>query len=97
MDIKDTPLTPSEAWHDFWENVRPGFWNNSKMTKELKNELIVADRTVRGLTLRPNKDGKMVVVNLGLRRMKRLLDLYAPGRYELHAAEPYFTLRKEEE
>jgi hypothetical protein len=79
-------LTPSEVWLEFWTNV------GSQM-KPIENELHQADRTFRGEVKRKSKKG-VRVVTLGADRIKRLVEKYAPGRYEYHEGEPYFT-RKE--
>lgn len=75
-------LTPEEAWEDFWTNVRPTFWKWGAVSDRMRNDLIVANRTARGLVSRIGKDGVKRVVSLGPRRMERIFAYYAPGRYE---------------
>lgn len=83
MDIR---LTPLEAWRDFWKNVKPEIWEHEIMKtpagKQMKNELIVANRTAEGNVKKRRKDGSVIVLNLGESRINRLLSYYAPGRYE---------------
>jgi len=74
-------LTPIEAWDDFYNNY----------TSELKGgvpmEIRVAQATRRGNTRQPSGAVKV----LGAKRIQRLLDTYAPGKYSFHEGEPYFT------
>ena len=70
MDTKH--LTPLEAWDDFYKN----FERDGKTP----NEIVLAEYTRRGGWF----NGK--TKNLGERRIKRLLDKYAPGKYQFHEA-----------
>lgn len=83
MDIR---LTPLEAWRDFWQNVKPGLWETDIFKTpagvQMKNELIVANRTAEGRVKKRRRDGSLIVLNLGAQRIARLLSYYAPGRYE---------------
>lgn len=69
-------LLPMEAWKDFWDTVRP-------ILEEVPNELHVAQTTWRGNARHKNGSVK----TLGAARVKRLLDKYAPGRYQFHQKE----------
>lgn len=68
-------MTQNEAWNDFWNNVRPAIWQDLKTAD--RNTLQQARRAAEGKV----KDGKGRAVPLGIRRLKRILDTYAPGRY----------------
>ena len=73
-----TALTPLQAWDEFY----------SEYTKPegdpFPNELIVAEATRRG---KQKQKGK--AKNLGAARIARLLEKYAPGKYQFHEA--HFT------
>lgn len=68
-------LNPLEAWDDFYLNF--------KCEGNTPNEIVLAEYTRRGKKI----SGK--VKNLGERRIKRLLEKYAPGKYQFHEA--HFT------
>lgn len=78
-------LTATEAWKDFSLNIVPA------IEGEIPNELHQARRAFEGKLKRLGKKGKERVITLGPERIRRLLDKYAPGRYEYHNDEPYFT------
>ena len=69
-----------EAWEDFEREVLP---NINPQHFELRK----AKQTAEGKVVKPN--GTVVV--LGAKRIYRLLEKYAPGVYEFHQGEPYFT------
>ena len=68
-------LDPMDAWADFWEAVVPTL-------SEVPNELHVAQSTWRGAVFQKSGTAK----TLGIVRVKRLLDKYAPGRYRMNEA-----------
>ena len=70
MDI----LNKEEAWVDFMENVKPLVWSN--LTKKEKNTIEQAQKDA----LNYRKDIRGNPVNLGLVRVKRILEKYAPER-----------------
>ncbi len=70
-------LNKDQAWRDFAQNVKPGIWESltcaernaiQKAEKDFRNERV----DIRG---RP--------VNLGMDRVKRILEQHAPERYEI--------------
>ena len=66
----DLTFTPMEAFKHFLEN-----WQGA-IPKDVQNAKYVMEG-------RPVKRGnRMVYLNLGTKRIKRLLDKYAPGKYE---------------
>lgn len=73
MDI----LNKEEAWVDFMENVKPLVWSN--LTKKEKNTIEQAQKDASNY----RKDIRGNPVNLGLVRVKRILEKYAPERYEI--------------
>ena len=73
MDI----LNKEEAWVDFMENVKPLVWSN--LTKKEKNTIEQAQKDA----LNYRKDIRGNPVNLGLVRVKRILEQHAPERYEI--------------
>lgn len=76
MDTKH--LGPLEAWDDFYRNFqREG---------NTPNEIVVAEYTRRGKLVVRGK-----TKTLGVKRIRRLLEKYAPGKYEYHEGQPYFT------
>jgi hypothetical protein len=77
-------LTPSEAWEDFVENVLPSIPTTKNST------LKVAKATHLGRVR--DKNGN--VKTLGLKRIKAILETYAPGRYQFHEGEPWFEINK---
>lgn len=80
-------LTPIEVWNEFWETT-------GKHIKPRPNELHQAYRTAKGEVRRISKKTGERIVVLGPDRIKRLVEQFAPGQYEYHDGEPYFT-RKE--
>ena len=70
-------MTPKEAFLDFWEST-------GKDISPSPTELRKAIQTAKG---RQSKKGKPV--NLGVERVARLLEKYAPGQYLVN--EPTFT------
>ena len=78
MLSKETPLTPSEAWKHFWENVKPTIWTD--LDNKQKNRLITAERDSRGLR-KDNRSGK--ALNLGPDRIEKLLTEFADGHYRI--------------
>lgn len=81
-DMKRQHLTPAQAWADFEKTILPGI-------KAPDANLRKAIQTGKGKVVRAGK-----AVALGPRRIKRLLDQYAPGVYEFHDGEPYFTKKQ---
>lgn len=76
-------LTPAQAWAHFWENNRP---------TPIPNELSVAHRAFQGYASR--RSGSPI--RLGAKRIARLLDKYAKGKYEfIEPAEGYFLLKEQ--
>lgn len=71
-------LTMLEAWDDFYQNF--------KREGNTPNEIVVAEYTRRGKLV---VNGK--TKTLGVKRICRLLEKYAPGKYTFHQGEPYFT------
>ena len=74
-------LTPVQAWDEFYKNYVPE-------NGIVPNELIVANSTRHGkqkqaITGKPK--------NLGVKRIARLLEKYAPGKYHFNDGQPYFT------
>ena len=70
-------LNKEEAWNDFMENVKPLVWGD--LTKKEKNTIQQAQKDVSNY----RKDIRGNPVNLGLVRVKRILEKYAPERYEI--------------
>lgn len=72
-----TQLTPTDAWKDFWaiKKTLPA-WQDAK-----REERQYLDKTNRQV-------GKGIV---GASRIKKALETYAPGVYQYHEAEPFFT------
>ena len=67
-----TTLTPQEAWEDFWNYInKPDRW--AELKKEQRDELHQANRAASGAHR----------AALGVKRMARIFDTYAPGRYEV--------------
>jgi hypothetical protein len=79
MDTKQ--LTPIEAWDEFYKNY------TCKGNKP--NEIVLAEYTRRERLI-----VKGVTKALGVKRIRRLLDKYAPGQYDFHEGNPYFTIKK---
>ena len=77
MDTKQH-LSPLEAWDDFYLNF--------KCEGNTPNEIVLAEYTRRG-KLKVNGKTK----HLGEKRVRRLLEKYAPGKYHFHEGQPYFT------
>lgn len=77
MDTKH--LTPLEAWADFWQGYTP--------PNRMPNDLAVAQLTLKGKLKQPSGHIK----TLGAKRIKSLLEKYAPGKYTFHEGQPYFT------
>lgn len=73
----DKSLTPQQAFADFWETT-------GRFITPSPDELRKAKQTMEGRQLKKGK-----VMHLGVDRVKRLLDKYAPGKYMLN--EPTFT------
>lgn len=84
VPMKETHLTPDQAWADFWKQYM------ANKPRRVPNELAVADATDRKMIKQKNGTLK----RLGPRRIKRLLDKYAPGQYDFHDGSPYFTKPK---
>ena len=63
------PLTPEEAWTDFWKNFRPS--SRKGLTKKQRGDLYSANRAATG-------KGRY---GLGLKRQCRIFETHAPGRY----------------
>ena len=80
----DKLLTPGEAWDDFWMNVKPAIWEG--ITPKERNALQQARRAAEG---RVKIKGK--IVPLGDRRLRAILEQYAPQRYTF---EIYIRLNK---
>lgn len=69
-------LTPAEAWADFFEWIQDEErW--SKLTHKERSRLIIADRDSRGVRKRVSG----TVYSLGVERMEKILNDFAPGRY----------------
>ena len=68
-------LNPLEAWDDFYRDF--------KCEGNKPNELVLAEYTRRGGLI----NGKPKT--LGEKRIRRLLEKYAPGKYQFHEA--HFT------
>ena len=79
-------LTAAEAWADFEAEILPSLGSLTDMP-----DLRKAKQTARGTVKKKNRYGAWVPVQLGWKRVKRLLEKYAPGRYEFHEGEPYFV------
>lgn len=73
--MNERQLTITEAWEDFIEVVVGGM---KARNERIPNEISVARRTALGSVMQ--KSGK--VKTLGATRIRRLLEKYAPGRYE---------------
>ena len=78
--MKEKHLTPLEAWDKFYTEYKKPEGN------PFPNELIVAQATREG-----RQTNKGVPKTLGVKRIRRLLDKYAPGKYHFHEGNPYFT------
>jgi len=70
-------LTPMQVWQDFETTVLPDI-------KSKPAEIRKAQQTAR-------KTGIAGKGNLGADRIRRIVEKYAPGRYEFHYE--YFTLK----
>lgn len=77
MDTKKQ-LTPIEAWDNFYQNF--------ECEGKTPIELVVAQATRNGRQY--NKEGQPK--RLGANRIARLLEKYAPGKYELNI---FFTTK----
>jgi hypothetical protein len=67
-------LPPLEAWIDFWEYVQqPDRW--AVISRPERDKLFKANRSAMERKPEP----------LGIRRMTRLFNLYAPGRYSIES------------
>jgi len=69
MEHHTAPMTPAEAWQDFWENHRPTIWKD--LSVKTKRDLYTANYAASGR----DKYG------LGMDRMARIFNDLAPGRY----------------
>lgn len=67
--MEHTPLTPAQAWADFWKNFRPSIWKG--LTQKQKGDLYSANRAATGKER----------YGLGLKRQQRIFEAHAPGRY----------------
>ena len=76
MDTKH--LSPLEAWEDFYKNF--------KCEGNMPNELVLAEYTNKQKLIVNGKTKR-----LGEKRIRRLLEKYAPGKYTFHEGQPYFT------
>lgn len=76
MDTKH--LSPLEAWDDFYKNF--------KCEGNTPNELVLAEYTNKQKLIVNGKTKR-----LGEKRIRRLLEKYAPGKYTFHEGQPYFT------
>ena len=67
--MSDTPIhTPAEAWDDFWKWIK----EQPQWAEANRAERQYLDKTNRQV-----KEGKV-----GVRRLRRIFNDYAPGRYE---------------
>jgi len=75
--MNEQTLTPYEAWRDFWaiKKTLPA-WQAA--TIDEKKYLDKTNRQVRNGIVRAA-------------RIKKALETYAPGVYQYHEAEPFFT------
>ena len=78
VTMDEIPFTPLEAWDDFYQNF--------ERVGRTPNEISVAEHTRRGRNIVNGKPK-----TLGAKRIRRLLDKYAPGKYQYHEGNPYFT------
>lgn len=69
----DIHLTPAEAWADFWQWIKqqPQWKDKDKISRNEKQALYKANRAAQGRDNYP----------LGIRRIERILNQYAEGRY----------------
>lgn len=70
-------LNKDQAWQDFAQNIKPGIWGN--LTYAERNAIQQAEKDFRNQ--RTDIRGKPV--NLGMDRVKRILEKYAPERYDI--------------
>lgn len=62
-------FTPTQAWEHFWQHIRPAIWDG--LTASQRDQLGKANRAYH----------KKLPAPLGVRRIERLLDEHAKGRY----------------
>ena len=70
-------LNKDQAWQDFAQNVKPEIWSDLSVSERNGIQQAEKDFENRRIDIR----GKPV--NLGMRRVKTILEKYAPDRYEI--------------
>lgn len=75
--MEEKRIDPIAAWDDFYSSLD---------IHPIPNEIVVAQATRNG---KQKQNGKAKV--LGVKRIRRLLEKYAPGKYVYHEGQPYFT------
>ena len=70
-------LNKDQAWRDFAQNVKPGIWES--LTYAERDAIQQAEKDFRN----ERTDIRGKPVNLGMDRVKRILEQYAPERYEI--------------
>lgn len=83
MGNRNPPLTPEEAWNDFWENHRPTIWKDLTATQQ--DQLYGANRAAKGL----------LKYGMRIERQSRIFEQYAPGRYVAEATTVYYLAEKQ--
>lgn len=81
-------LTPAEAWANFFEWIQAAErW--AKLSYAQRNRLIIADRDSRG----ERKRVSGTVYSLGVERMEKILNEFAPGRYRFERHTDIFLMK----
>ncbi len=70
-------LNKDQAWQDFAQNIKPGIWGN--LTYAERNAIQQAEKDFRNQRI----DIRGKPVNLGMKRVKDILEKYAPERYDI--------------
>ncbi len=69
----------NEAWEHFWNNGLPTGEDWLALPESARNEICQAGRDYN----RKRKDKSGKVVNLTMKRAKRIMEQYAPDKYEI--------------
>ena len=70
-------LNKDQAWQDFAQNVKPEIWSDLSVSE--RNGIQQAEKDFRN----ERTDIRGKPVNLGMDRVKRILEQYAPERYDI--------------
>ena len=70
-------LNKDQAWQDFAQNVKPAIWGS--LTYAERNAIQQAEKDFRNQRI----DIRGKPINLGMKRVKDILEKYAPERYDI--------------